>query len=208
METNIDDSTPGHLAFLIQQLLQLKIANNNINDNTNNNNNKVVVVVVDAWITPIVMKKGRSAHCLHCLIVQPQNDNNNNSNNDNNNDNNNHDDESLNEVVEFIFRHSTTLGIRIQRNVQRVALKRKYISVPLLLGPIEKEYSIQVKLGIFKENEIISCKAEFDHCKTASQETGIPISTISNRAEHKAETKISSKSTFNNDNDNVYIISC
>jgi len=48
MQTNLDDITGEHLAFLMEQLLNDKHC-------------------LDVWVTPILMKKGRPAHTLHSL---------------------------------------------------------------------------------------------------------------------------------------------
>merc|ERR1712085_127358 len=47
MQANIDDATPELLAHAIELLLKNG--------------------AIDAWVHPIVMKKGRSAHSLHCI---------------------------------------------------------------------------------------------------------------------------------------------
>ncbi len=47
IEANLDDTTSEHLAFAVELLLKNG--------------------AVDAWVAPITMKKGRSAHTLHCL---------------------------------------------------------------------------------------------------------------------------------------------
>jgi len=145
LEANIDDATPEHLAHVVKEVLAL-------ND-----------IVVDVWLTPIVMKKGRSAQCLSCLLLEQDDD-----------------DVVLNQVLGYLFEHSTTLGIRIQRKIERIALERKMISVSLPGVGI-----VTVKLGIY-EKKVVSCKPEFDECQALSIQTGIPISTLSNELFHQA----------------------
>ena len=84
LETNLDDCTPEHLAYCMEVLLQEGAA--------------------DAWITPIVMKKGRAAHTLHCLCRDKL------------------------KFSRLLFQHGPTLGMRI-REVERIALPRRMMQV-------------------------------------------------------------------------------
>ena len=155
LEANIDDATPEHLAHVVKEVLAL-------ND-----------IVVDVWLTPIVMKKGRSAQCLSCLLLEQDDD-----------------DEVLNRVLGYLFEHSTTLGVRIQRKIERIALQRKMISVSLPGVGI-----VSVKLGIY-EKKVVSCKPEFDECQALSIQTGIPISTLSNELCHQAVKNIQDEGIY------------
>ncbi|MEL4505324.1 nickel pincer cofactor biosynthesis protein LarC [Luteococcus sp. H138] len=58
----------------------------------------------DAWLTPILMKKGRPAHTLHVLTDDPE------------------------RLRPLVFRHTTTLGIR-EVLVDRTALERRWVPV-------------------------------------------------------------------------------
>ena len=120
---------------------------------------------VDAWVEHIVMKKSRSAHQLNCLYHSKNG-------------------ESMDEqMLNIIFRHTTTLGVRIQRDVERISLKRSMM-------PIETEYgNVNVKVGKLG-SENISLKAEFEDCKKISMETGIPIKAISELALQLSKQKI------------------
>ncbi|GFH58880.1 hypothetical protein CTEN210_15356 [Chaetoceros tenuissimus] len=120
---------------------------------------------VDAWVGHIVMKKNRSAHQLNCLYHSNKG-------------------ESMDEkMLDIIFRHTTTLGIRIQRDVERISLKRSMLSVKTEYG------DINVKVGTLG-SENVSLKAEFEDCKKISIETGIPIKAISDLAVQLAKQKI------------------
>ena len=83
-ETNIDDMTPEHLALAVEILMEHGAA--------------------DAWITPIVMKKGRPAHTLHCLC------------------------RSKEPFASLLFQHTSTLGVRVS-TVERLSLERKMMNV-------------------------------------------------------------------------------
>ena len=134
LEANVDDMTGEHLAHCVQLLLDSGAA--------------------DAWVTPIIMKKGRPAHTLHCLCHEKDRD----------------------LLLETLFRHSSSLGVRIQ-NIQRAALERTMTKVQVY------DRDVDVKIGYLGDREVVSIKAEFDHCKSVSIETGIPIKTIADRAE-------------------------
>eukprot|EP00523_Entomoneis_sp_CCMP467_P002897 CAMPEP_0168745098 /NCGR_PEP_ID=MMETSP0724-20121128/14435_1 /TAXON_ID=265536 /ORGANISM="Amphiprora sp., Strain CCMP467" /LENGTH=434 /DNA_ID=CAMNT_0008792785 /DNA_START=238 /DNA_END=1542 /DNA_ORIENTATION=+ len=141
IEANIDDMTSEHLAYAMDLLLQ---------EGAN-----------DAWVTPIVMKKGRSAHTLHCLCAP------------------NH----LDHLKKIIFQHTTTLGLRVF-SVDRTALKRQVISVQL--DSKAGDDAVDVKIGLLGD-EVVSTKAEFDHCYRMATRTGEPIHKIAKAAVRKAE---------------------
>jgi hypothetical protein len=142
METNLDDITGEDLAFIIDLLLQHG--------------------AIDAWVTPIIMKKGRPAHSLHCLSTG--------------------DDGKTKSLLELMFRHSTTLGIRIYKDMPRVKLCRSIITVQTPYLESSRKGLVDVKISKFKNGEVISMKAEFDHCKDIAIDTGIPLKIVSEQA--------------------------
>jgi uncharacterized protein (DUF111 family) len=144
LETNIDDMSGEHLAFCVDQLLQTGAA--------------------DAWVTPIVMKKGRAAHTLHCLCREDQTD----------------------VLLPVVFRHSTTLGVRTQ-SIDRVALERKMFTVQTEWIDTVRQGLVDVKVGYLGAGKVVSVKAEFDHCKEIALEVGIPIQSVAGQAVRKAK---------------------
>ena len=117
---------------------------------------------MDAWVEPIVMKKRRSAHQLNCLFhSKPGVD-------------------GLLYIMEIIFRHTTTSGIRIQRDVERASLHRNMVQVSTAYG------DVNIKIGKMGD-EILSAKAEFDDCKAICEATGVPIQMIANSAVQMAQ---------------------
>ena len=126
---------------------------------------------LDVWTHSIMMKKGRVAQSLHCLCHSDS-------------------DSSSSHLLEKIFRHTTTLGVRIERNVERVKLKRKFIAV---LVPCEDTEAVSgevaVKLGFLGE-DLVSCKAEFDDCAKLSATCEMPVQDVARRAEHLAKQKL------------------
>lgn len=124
---------------------------------------------IDSWIEPIVMKKGRSAHTLNVLFRSG--------------------DGIDGKLMEVIFRHTTTLGIRIQRDIERASLHRKMVQVQTLYGVGNTEALngiVNVKIGLLRD-EVVSIKAEFEDCKAISQATGVPIKNIADCATKKAQ---------------------
>ena len=150
LETNLDDITGENLAFAIQILL----------DNG----------ALDVWVTPIVMKKGRPAHTLHCLCKD-------------NILNDDDDDDTINTLLELIFIHTLTLGVRIYRNVPRAKLDRSITTVDTPYTNTSRKGQVDVKISKFKNGTIVRKKAEFDHCKVISTElSNVGISTVAEQA--------------------------
>ena len=165
LQTNIDDITSEVLAYVVDQLLQNG--------------------AIDAWVQPIVMKKGRSAHQLNCLLHSP-------SQSSSLSEQSSSSASTLSTLMEIIFRHTTTLGVRIQRDIERAALQRKFLKVQTCYG-IDNENArngiVDVKIA-YLGDEVVSMKAEFDHCKVIAEETGIPLKDIADDAIKKAREQL------------------
>jgi uncharacterized protein (TIGR00299 family) protein len=93
IETNIDDMNPQIHPYLIEQLL--------------------AAGAHDAYLIPIIMKKGRPGILLSVLTTQPR----------------------LQDAVGVIFRETTSIGLRIQ-HVGRRKLPRQEVTVRTSYGPI------------------------------------------------------------------------
>ena len=93
LSANIDDMTAEDLSFARDILLENG--------------------ALDAWLTPIIMKKGRAATMLSCLCHA----------------------EDLDRIQALIFRHTSTLGIRFEVR-HRVMLKRSFSEVSAPAGTI------------------------------------------------------------------------
>jgi len=144
MQANIDDATPELMAHAIELLLK---------DGA-----------LDAWVCPIIMKKGRPAYSLHCLC-RCDNDN-----------------TAEHRLLNIMFRHTTTLGIRIQRDILRASLQRRFVKVQT---PFSTK-GVDVKISSLNNGEIVSVKAEFEQCKLVSEESCTPLKTVSSAAERIA----------------------
>lgn len=89
-----------------------------------------------------------------------------------------------------MFRHTTTLGIRIHRNILRAALKRRFTAVQLPYTDNSGNGKVDVKISSFRDGEVTSVKAEFDQCKIISDESNIPLKLASSVAEKIAWDQI------------------
>ncbi len=139
-ECNIDDSTGEILANALNLVLQAG--------------------ALDAWLTPIIMKKGRPAEKFSFLCAKPV----------------------LEQIETVVFANTSTLGIRYT-DVTRSILERKNISVEI------GENSIQVKCG-YHRGKLVNIAPEYDDCLRASQAGGMPIKTIMNLAMAAARREI------------------
>ena len=166
LQANIDDATPELLAYAIDLLMKNG--------------------AIDAWVHPIVMKKGRPAHALHCIChcTTDYVDHDNDQVQIDENVRPETDTTSVeSRLLRIMFRHTTTLGIRIHRNILRAALKRKVVEVQLPFRDNRMDGKIDVKISSLNDGEVMSVKAEFEQCKLVSEETGVPLKIIASMAE-------------------------
>lgn len=125
---------------------------------------------LDVWAIPIIMKKGRPAHTLCCLCQDEE--------------------AAVNKLIEILFRHSTSLGIRIYPSIQRAKLERSILSVTTIHSPSP----VRVKVSTFRRrsrsNDIVSAKPEFDDCKAILAETGVPVRLVAEDAIEAAKRQL------------------
>ncbi len=151
IETNVDDVTPEVLAYTIERLLEAGAH--------------------DAWITPIVMKKGRPAHTVHAIC-----------------------DESVRgRVMEVLISETGTLGVRAH-HVERWPQPRDEITVTIVIDGAEHELSAKLlRGGHGRNNDIlrddvlrvdsIRVDIEFSDAARIARATGRPIREILAMAE-------------------------
>lgn len=132
LETNIDDQSPQGIAHAVDTLL--------------------AGGALDAWVTPIVMKKSRPAFALSVLVRQG--------------------DERR--AVDILFRETTTLGVR-RRDATRWALEREELVV------VVRGETVRVKVARL-DGDVVNIGPEFDDCVSIARRSGIPLRDIQGEA--------------------------
>lgn len=128
LETNIDDQTPEALGYAIETLL--------------------AAGAVDAWVTPIVMKRSRPSFALSVLTHAGA--------------------EAA--VLAVLFRETTTLGVR-RRRTERWVAEREEIVVTV------GGECVRVKVAYFS-GERVGATPEFSDCVRASEKTGSSLKDV------------------------------
>jgi uncharacterized protein (TIGR00299 family) protein len=128
LETNIDDQTPQAIGHAVEAI--------------------IAAGALDAWVTPILMKKTRPAFLLS-VLVSPS-------------------DEAT--VVERVFRDTTTLGIR-RRETTRWSLERSEAIVRV------HGLDVRVKIALLGD-EIVNIAPEFRDCVAVSERSGVPVTQV------------------------------
>ncbi len=125
LEVNLDDMTAEEIGFCTERLRESG--------------------ALDAFTTPIQMKKGRPAVKLTVLCAPGE----------------------LEAMERALWRHSTTLGIR--RSLwQRSKLRRRSETVPTPWG------KVRVKLAYLGE-ELLRCEPEYEDCRRLAEREGLPL---------------------------------
>lgn len=125
LETNLDDLDPRLLPGVLDRLLALGAA--------------------DAWLTPIVMKKGRPAHVLAALVAP----------------------HLLDAAHDLLLTETTTLGVR-RTWVDRAVCGREVRRVRV--GGTE----VAVKVATWR-GRVVNAQPEFDDVASAAAELGRPV---------------------------------
>ena len=128
METNVDDLDPRVWPAVIATLLEAGAS--------------------DAWLTPILMKKGRPAHTLSVLVAADR----------------------AAEVRAAIFRHTSTIGVR-EQPLGKHALDREMVEVEVA------GQTIAVKLARH-DGVLVNAQPEYDDVARAAQALGRPVSDV------------------------------
>ena len=128
LETNIDDSTPEQLAWLAERLIEAGAA--------------------DAWLTPVLMKKGRPGVLLSVLCPP----------------------EGSDRPLDLIFRESSTFGVRVGR-LERHCLKRRFENVKTPWG------EVRVKVGGWRGRDVTR-SPEYEDCRRLAEQHGVPLKAV------------------------------
>jgi uncharacterized protein (TIGR00299 family) protein len=128
VEANIDDMNPELCEPLVEALF--------------------AAGAVDAWLTPIVMKKGRPALTVAALAPAAVRD----------------------ALAAALFRESTTIGVR-HRSVGRTVLPRRVVEVETQFGRIPVKVA-----GV--EGEIANAAPEYEVCRRIAREKDVPVKRV------------------------------
>ena len=139
LEANVDDLDPRVWPEVLARLLEAGAS--------------------DAWLTPVLMKKGRPAHTLH-VLAEPARA------------------AALRAVV---LTHTTTLGVRATR-VEKDALDRAW--VPVAVRVDGSSGSVRVKVG-HRGGVVVQAMPEFDDVVALAAASGLPVARVL-RAAHAA----------------------
>lgn len=136
LETAIDDMNPEFFPYIIEKLLEEG--------------------ALDAYLKPVIMKKGRPGVMLTVLLK-----------------NNNQDTERM---LAVILDETTSLGVRM-RTEQRFCLHRGFSTVQTDYGPV------RVKAAFTSDEEKPARYVpEFEDCKTLAREKNVPLRDVYNAA--------------------------
>mgnify|MGYP001592044604 CR=1 FL=1 len=128
LECNLDDCSPQVLGTVVELLMSRG--------------------ALDAWIAPVVMKKGRPGHLLGVLS----------------------DGEHRAALVETLLTETTTLGVR-EHAVSRTALERRHETVQTKWGPV------RVKLGL-RGDVVLNATPEFEDCRAIAAQAKVPLKDV------------------------------
>jgi len=128
LEANVDDSTPETVAYAVEKLL--------------------AAGALDAFCTPIYMKKGRPA-VMVSVLAEPA---------------------RRHELEAILFAETSTFGIRSYR-AERRKLGRSYTEVDTPYG------RIRLKVGRHGD-KVVSVSPEYEDCRAAAERTGVPLREI------------------------------
>ncbi|CAN7216494.1 nickel pincer cofactor biosynthesis protein LarC [Knoellia sp. LjRoot47] len=138
LEANVDDLDPRLWPGVLESLIEAGAA--------------------DAWLVPILMKKGRPAHTLSVLC----------------------DDAHRAPLRDLVLRHTTTLGVR-EHPVTRHALDRSFATVTIHGHPV------RIKLSHTGDGTVVHATPEFEDVRTAAEQAGIPARIVLDTANAAAQ---------------------
>jgi len=144
VETNIDDMNPEFYPHIIDILLEAG--------------------ATDAFIVPVIMKKGRMGVMLKALTTK----------------------EKMEKIKRVIFKETTTFGLRYYK-VVRDKIERRSLIVETGYG------KVKVKIGYFN-GKAVNISPEYEDCRKIAKEKGISLKEIYEEAKEKAKKRLTSSS--------------
>jgi uncharacterized protein (TIGR00299 family) protein len=140
LETNVDDLNPELYAYVLERLFDEGAQ--------------------DAWLTPILMKKGRPAVAVSVLCSARQQD----------------------AMREVLYRETGTLGVRASV-VDKRMLERTVLDVTTAWG------SVRVKVG-FLDGRVVTLSPEYEDCARAARASGVAVRKIYEEAGREARAQL------------------
>jgi hypothetical protein len=128
IEANIDDMAPELVPHVVELLLERGAQ--------------------DAWVTPILMKKGRPAFTLSVLAPPERQD----------------------ELAATIFEETTTIGVRTRTETKTI-LAREWMTVEV------EGQSVRVKVAR-RDGGVVTAAPEYEDARRAARATGLPLKEI------------------------------
>lgn len=128
IETNIDDMNPELYGYVIERLMEKGVH--------------------DAYLAPVMMKKGRPGTKLSVLVAAAK----------------------AADIARVILSETSTLGVRIM-DCDTVHLDREIITVATVWG------NVRVKIGRLEE-QILNISPEYEDCRMIALQQGIPLKEI------------------------------
>ncbi len=132
LETQVDDATGQSLAYACQRLLEAG--------------------ALDAYIVPIIMKKGRPGQLL-TVVCRPR---------------------DAPTLERLVFAETSTFGVR-RHDVRRTKLARRHVTVETRFGPI------RVKVGRHG-SAIEQARPEYEDCAATARKAGVPLQDVQREA--------------------------
>jgi uncharacterized protein (TIGR00299 family) protein len=140
LETNVDDLNPELYAYVLDRLL--------------------AAGAQDAWLVPIVMKKGRPAVTVR-VLCSPEHEA---------------------DLRQILFRETGTLGVR-SGLVSKTALERDLVKVETRHG------AVAVKVGML-DGRPVTVAPEFEDCTRIAREAGVPAREVYEEAARLARAEL------------------
>jgi uncharacterized protein (TIGR00299 family) protein len=137
IETNIDDMSPELVPYVIEKVLEAG--------------------ALDAWSSPIQMKKGRIGFILSALVERG----------------------ATQPVLDTLFKETTTFGVRIAE-VDRATLDRKTFDVDV------EGHNVKVKVG-YRDGVVVTTSPEYEDAVAVARATGMALRDVYRVALEKLE---------------------
>ncbi len=141
LEANIDDMNPELYEYVIERLLDAGAQ--------------------DAWVTPIVMKRGRPAATLSVLVGPGEE----------------------HAARDVLFAETTTLGMR-RRPIEKWTVPREVVAVEVPGG------SVRVKVARGPSGAVVGIAPEFSDCARLAREIGRPLKDVYADAQAAARARL------------------